>query len=373
MQGSLDLREFTAAVRKQGHISSKTASEREVQVLFDMVDLDKSGQLSLSEWYLFLGLTKDGEPKDGGASPKSSPRSAGKPSPQASPRSSDGEGGAGEKGKAKGKGEPKPKAKPEPKDKGAKGTPKYPSTGVASCKQLTQAQKSWARKQTPIDSATGKSLCWGASCHSGCPYTAKECRFSHRPIRPDGQHWCLVFEMNLRGGNKAKPAIPVAKIDDRDAGVDLVVDEHELAVVVALRLGERRVVGVSPEIGLPARESLFEDLVADSVSPALPGLRRKDRDRPEQTHAREPDDEDLAGVPARGEHQILVFLPARQVRLRRGDQFLGPESKNRFFIFPFLRFAIFMKFRFFENFRSIRVFGTAGALYKSVGDGGRPI
>eukprot|EP01045_Picozoa_sp_COSAG04_P012730 COSAG04_NODE_869_length_9750_cov_4.497047_7_plen_137_part_00 len=106
MQGSLDLREFTAAVRKQGHISSKTASEREVQVLFDMVDLDKSGQLSLSEWYLFLGLTKDGEPKDDGASPKSSPkpspRSAGKPSPQASPRSSDGEGGAGEKGKAKG-------------------------------------------------------------------------------------------------------------------------------------------------------------------------------------------------------------------------------------------------------------------------------
>ena len=103
MQGSLDLREFTAAVRKQGHISSKTASEREVQVLFDMVDLDKSGQLSLSEWYLFLGLTKDGEPKDASPkpSPKSSPRSAGKPSPQASPRSSDGEGGAGEKGKAR--------------------------------------------------------------------------------------------------------------------------------------------------------------------------------------------------------------------------------------------------------------------------------
>ena len=93
MQGSLDLREFTAAVRKQGHISSKTASEREVQVLFDMVDLDKSGQLSLSEWYLFLGLTKDGEPKDGGASPKSSP--------QASPRPSGSEGGVGEKGKAR--------------------------------------------------------------------------------------------------------------------------------------------------------------------------------------------------------------------------------------------------------------------------------
>ena len=102
MQGSLDLREFTAAVRKQGHISSKTASEREVQVLFDMVDLDKSGQLSLSEWYLFLGLTKDGEPKDASPkpSPKSSPRSAGKPSPQASPRSSDGEGGASEEGDA---------------------------------------------------------------------------------------------------------------------------------------------------------------------------------------------------------------------------------------------------------------------------------
>ena len=109
MQGSLDLREFTAAVRKQGHISSKTASEREVQVLFDMVDLDKSGQLSLSEWYLFLGLTKDGEPKDGGASPrpspklspKPSPRPAGKPSPQASRRPSYSEGGVGEQGKAR--------------------------------------------------------------------------------------------------------------------------------------------------------------------------------------------------------------------------------------------------------------------------------
>ena len=58
---------------------------------------------------------------------------------------------------------------------------------------------------------------------------------------------------------------------------------------------------------------------------------------------------------------------------RGGEKFLGPESKNRFFIFLFLRFAIFCEISFFEKFRYIRVFGTAGALYKSVWDGGRPI
>ena len=41
-----------------------------------------------------------------------------------------------------------------------------------------------------------------------------ECRFSHRPIKADGQHWTFEWEMNLRGGNKGKKAIPINEIDE---------------------------------------------------------------------------------------------------------------------------------------------------------------
>ena len=46
---------------------------------------------------------------------------------------------------------------------------------------------------------------------------ASECRFSHELIEPDGQHWTLQFEMNLRGGNRKRKAIPVNKIDEVNA------------------------------------------------------------------------------------------------------------------------------------------------------------
>lgn len=62
--GSLDWEEFNSAVRKYGHVSTKVATDREVKVLFDMIDLDRNYQISLEEFYIFLGLTKDGKPKE---------------------------------------------------------------------------------------------------------------------------------------------------------------------------------------------------------------------------------------------------------------------------------------------------------------------
>ena len=61
--GLLDWREFNAAVRKYGKVSKRVASDREVQVLFDMIDLNKDELISRDEFYTFLGLTKHGEPK----------------------------------------------------------------------------------------------------------------------------------------------------------------------------------------------------------------------------------------------------------------------------------------------------------------------
>ena len=63
---------------------------------------------------------------------------------------------------------------------------------------------------------SGQSKCWGHSCHSGCPLTAKECRFSDSKIKADGQHWTLEWEFNLRGGHKDRPAVPIDQIDGRN-------------------------------------------------------------------------------------------------------------------------------------------------------------
>ncbi len=101
---------------------------------------------------------------------------------------------------------------------------------------------------------------------------------------------------------------PVAQIDDTDASVDLVVDEEPLPVIVPVGFREGRVVGVAPEVGLALGEAGFEDFVADAETPALPGLGGEDGDGAEQAHAGETDRKDLSGVPAGGEHDILVLV-----------------------------------------------------------------
>ena len=77
--------------------------------------------------------------------------------------------------KAKSKAKVKAKSKPTG---GRTAESNYPHTGVEECEQLTETQKSWARKNTPKDEVSGKSKCWGNSAHSGCPFDAKDCRFS---------------------------------------------------------------------------------------------------------------------------------------------------------------------------------------------------
>ena len=38
-------------------------------------------------------------------------------------------------------------------------------------------------------------------------------------IKPDGQHWTLEYELNLRGGNRARAPIPLKDIDKRNAAL----------------------------------------------------------------------------------------------------------------------------------------------------------
>ena len=165
--------------------------------------------------------------------------------------------GGGGKGDPKGKGKG---GKGKGKETNPANTPKYPSMGVTSCKQLTPAQLKWARKQTPVDPVTGKTCCWGASAHSGCPFSAKDCRFSHQPIRPEGQHWTLEAALNLRGGNKARKAIPVNKIDAVNAA---------LAKQAKAAAEKARLEGGSREVGKDAATETPGDVCTDANGEAV--------------------------------------------------------------------------------------------------------
>ena len=119
----------------------------------------------------------------------------------------------------------------------------------------------------------------------------------------------------------------VTQVDDGHSGVRLVVDEHELAVVVAAGLGERGVVRVRPGDLLIADVALGEDSIGSpvAVSPALPGLRGENADGLQETHGRHADHEDLSGVAAGGEHDVRIDLAGWHVRQRRGGELLVGE------------------------------------------------
>ena len=80
----------------------------------------------------------------------------------------------------------------------------------------------------------------------------------------------------------------IAQIDHSQAGVGLVVDEDELAVVITLRFTQGRMVGIAPRQRLPADaarvEHLYTMTTGRAVSPALPRLRCEDGDGLEDTH-----------------------------------------------------------------------------------------
>ena len=117
--------------------------------------------------------------------------------------------------------------------------------------------------------------------------------------------------------------LEVAQIDHRDPAVRPVVDVEVPTVVRALGLRERRVVGVAPgeRVRLRRVRALAQHDVAlvGAVAVALPRVRREHRDhlRAGASTARR-STHDLAGVPARRHHEVLVVLAARHVGLQRG-------------------------------------------------------
>eukprot|EP01047_Picozoa_sp_COSAG01_P007586 COSAG01_NODE_289_length_19391_cov_119.323122_22_plen_786_part_00 len=61
-RGGLDLADFRSAVRRDGRITAAMATDRELSILFHMVDLDGNSILDRTEFFLFLGLTPQGRP-----------------------------------------------------------------------------------------------------------------------------------------------------------------------------------------------------------------------------------------------------------------------------------------------------------------------
>ncbi len=114
--------------------------------------------------------------------------------------------------------------------------------------------------------------------------------------------------------------LEVAQVDPGHAAVH-VVDEQPAPVVVPVRLGERRVVHVAP--GEAAQHGLA--LVVEAVAGGRVG--RVDRDGRDVAHGGHAVDVDLAGVPARREHVVLVEVPGGHVRLLRGHREVGDPRR----------------------------------------------
>jgi hypothetical protein len=104
----------------------------------------------------------------------------------------------------------------------------------------------------------------------------------------------------------------VTQVDDREAGIGLVVDEQELAVVLALGFGNSRVVRVAPGDFLAVDHALLEHgfgiLV---VAVALPRFRREHADILQDAHGRNAVNDDLPGLSPRAENHELVALSGR--------------------------------------------------------------
>jgi hypothetical protein len=103
----------------------------------------------------------------------------------------------------------------------------------------------------------------------------------------------------------------VREVDDRDPRVGLVVDEDELAVVVAGGLGQRRVVHVGPrDVAAGAVATGEHALGLIAVAVALPRLGREHADVLEDAHARHADHDEVAAVTARRERQYSSCRPS---------------------------------------------------------------
>jgi hypothetical protein len=109
----------------------------------------------------------------------------------------------------------------------------------------------------------------------------------------------------------------------------LVVDEQVLAVVVAVGLGERRVVRVAPG-DVPAVDATLVEhrlgLLVEAVG--LPGLGGEDGDVLEDAHGWDAVDDDHAALPAGREGDELVPLACRYIGLGGGQHVLLGQTPS---------------------------------------------
>ena len=55
--GFLDLAQFRAACRKDGHVKASDVGDREIRCLYHLIDLDQDGQVGQADWGHFLGAS----------------------------------------------------------------------------------------------------------------------------------------------------------------------------------------------------------------------------------------------------------------------------------------------------------------------------
>jgi hypothetical protein len=117
--------------------------------------------------------------------------------------------------------------------------------------------------------------------------------------------------------------LEVAQVDHRQARVGLVVDEQELAVVLAVGFGNGRMVGIAPGNVLAVDAALLQHVLRAFVEAiALPGLRREYADVLEDAHRGNRIDDHLARLTAGTEGDEFIALAGWHVSLRRRQQIL---------------------------------------------------
>jgi len=83
--------------------------------------------------------------------------------------------------------------------------------------QLPGAMFNIAKSRTPLDQKSGRKKCWAFSCHSGCPYSAAECKYGAHVAIYFGPHTdpCLRAALKRWGDLKTGAQLSDAPAVDR--------------------------------------------------------------------------------------------------------------------------------------------------------------
>ena len=83
--------------------------------------------------------------------------------------------------------------------------------------QLPGAMFNIAKSRTPLDPKSGRKKCWAFSCHSGCPFSAAECKHGAHVAIYFGPNTdpCLKAALKRWGGVKTGPQLSDAAAVDK--------------------------------------------------------------------------------------------------------------------------------------------------------------